>query len=128
MENTQTFGERLKIFRKEKRFNTQASFAEKCEIDRGLIAMWESSASKPSGDKMNKITKAFPDVNPDWLLNGTLPMILGNSQGGSNNGDDLGDLDPVELLKANRELLAKVASLQEELLVVYRNMTKVIAR
>lgn len=63
------FGERLKLLRSNIGI-TQADFAEKFEISRGTIAMWETNKRQPDHDTLLKIADFF-QVTVDYLLGRT---------------------------------------------------------
>lgn len=62
-------GERLKSLRSEMKL-TQADFADKFEISRGTIAMWETNKRQPDNDTLSKLADYF-DVTVDYLLGRT---------------------------------------------------------
>lgn len=68
-----TFASRVKQFRQHKGLSQQA-FAEQCGLTQGNVAHMESG-TEPKQSNVSKLTAGFPDVNPDWLLNGDGPML-----------------------------------------------------
>lgn len=49
-------------------------FANLCEIQVSNVSHLLSGRSKPSLDTIQKIMKAFPSINTDWLMTGKEPM------------------------------------------------------
>lgn len=49
---------------------TASSFADEIGVQRSSMSHILSGRNKPSLDFVLKVTKRFPDVNMDWLLNG----------------------------------------------------------
>jgi len=68
-----TFANRVKQFRQHKGLSQQA-FAEQCGLTQGNIAHMENG-TEPKQSNVSKLTAGFPDLNPDWLLNGNGPML-----------------------------------------------------
>ena len=68
-----TFASRVKQFRQLKSLSQQA-FAEQCDLAQGNIAHMESG-TEPKQSNVSKLIAGFPDLNPDWLLNGTGSML-----------------------------------------------------
>jgi hypothetical protein len=60
----------LKTFGNKRKFDSICGFGE--NYTGSIIG---SRNSQPSADALNKIIKAFPDINPNWLLNGTGEML-----------------------------------------------------
>ena len=60
------FAERLKIIRKEKGY-TQVSLAEKLEVSKGTVAMWETGKRTPDFETLINLSDLF-DVRTDYLL------------------------------------------------------------
>lgn len=73
-----TFGSRLKAFR-ESTGLSQVDFANKIGINQVNVTHWENNKNLPNSKKSVKITQAFPELNIDWLFNGTIPMLLEKS-------------------------------------------------
>jgi DNA-binding XRE family transcriptional regulator len=53
---------------------TSSTFADTIHVSRGTITHILSGRNNPSLDVTTKILTAFPNINPDWLLMGKLPM------------------------------------------------------
>lgn len=70
-----TFGERLKLLRITKKL-TQKQFGEMIGLKQNSIALIESDKRNASDSAIIALLSAFPDVNQDWLINGTGEMLL----------------------------------------------------
>jgi transcriptional regulator with XRE-family HTH domain len=68
-----TFGSRVREYRKFKGLS-QTAFAEQCGLEQGNITQMEKG-TEPKQSNVAKIIGGFPDLNPDWLLLGTGPML-----------------------------------------------------
>lgn len=68
------------IIEKEKLSNKE--FAEKVGVGAPAVSNYVNGRY-PNSETINKIMRAFPRINPEWLLNGTEPMYKpsGYSQG-----------------------------------------------
>jgi hypothetical protein len=53
---------------------SKSSFANLLEISLPVLTHISSGRNKPGLDLIQKILTKFPDVSPDWLLLGQLPM------------------------------------------------------
>lgn len=53
---------------------TPAKFADKLQINRAVVSHILNGRNNPSLDVVMKILHEMNYVNPEWLLNGTLPM------------------------------------------------------
>lgn len=60
------FAERLKTIRKQKGY-TQVSLAEKLEVSKGTVAMWETGKRTPDFETLITLSDIF-DVRTDYLL------------------------------------------------------------
>ena len=60
------FAERLQTIRKQKG-NTQVSLAEKLEVSKGTVAMWETGKRTPDFETLITLSDIF-DVRTDYLL------------------------------------------------------------
>ena len=60
------FAERLKTIRKQNGY-TQVSLAEKLEVSKGTVAMWETGKRTPDFETLIKLSDLF-DVRTDYLL------------------------------------------------------------
>lgn len=65
-----TFGERLKIFRESKGYDTQGKFAKRVKISPSTISSYENGAVTPGYDKIALIKEAFPDADINYLITG----------------------------------------------------------
>jgi len=68
--------ERIKQIIKEKGLKS-SSFADKIDVSRGTIShiLGENGRQNdPSKSTIDKILNTFPDISPDWFLNGEGPM------------------------------------------------------
>jgi transcriptional regulator with XRE-family HTH domain len=61
---------------------TPAQFADLIGVQRSSISHLISGRNKPSLEFIQKILKAFPDINSDWILSGKGPFI--NRENGMN--------------------------------------------
>ncbi len=68
---------------------TMADFEKKCSFSKGYIKGLKRS---PSADKLANIFKAFPDINPVWLINGDGNMYKSSESTSIVTVDDL-DVD-----------------------------------
>ncbi len=64
--NKQTFGQRLKEVRYDKKI-TQIALAEKLNVDKSTIAKYETDKIEPSISMLIELAKFF-DVSTDYLL------------------------------------------------------------
>ncbi len=64
--NRQTFGQRLKEVRYDKKI-TQIALAEKLNVDKSTIAKYETDKIEPSISMLIELAKFF-DVSTDYLL------------------------------------------------------------
>ncbi len=110
-----TIGKRLKQFREGKKL-TQDEMAEASKLSQANITQWEKDRNKPSGDKLLKLLKAFPDLDSDWLMNGGKEPIKGKSV--------IGNKEYEHVLKENAELRKEVSDLQKKLIEVLLNPKK----
>lgn len=69
--------ERLKLLRKSLGL-TQTEFGEKIGLSLRGIVKWEKGKSKPQQSTIKALISTF-NVNPDWLLNGTGEMFIGDA-------------------------------------------------
>lgn len=69
----QSFASRVLEFRKFKGLSQQA-FAERCGLEQGNVSQMEKG-TEPKQSNVTKLVAGFPDLNPDWLLLGTGPML-----------------------------------------------------
>ena len=47
-----------------------SSFADKIGVNRATISHVLSGRNKPSIDFLDKMIRAFPDLNPNWIVSG----------------------------------------------------------
>ena len=66
-----TFGEKLKILRKEKGYS-QEEFASLLNVSRQAVSKWESDRGTPETDKLLQISNMF-GVTLDYLLKAEIP-------------------------------------------------------
>ncbi|GEM_PF-5159422 len=62
-----TFPERLERIMTHYRLS-QTEMAERLQVSRGQISHWLSGRNSPGLESLERILKAFPAVNPDWLI------------------------------------------------------------
>lgn len=68
-----TFASRIRQYRQERGLSQQA-LAELCGLTQGNIAHMENG-TEPKQSNVSKLVSGLPDLNPDWLLTGTGPML-----------------------------------------------------
>jgi len=56
---------------------TASKFADRIGVQRSSVSHVLSGRNKPSFDFIQKTLKAFPDINPEWLIMGKGDMITG---------------------------------------------------
>lgn len=61
--------DRIRIILKAKNI-TAATFADKIGVQRSAISHIFSGRNNPSLDFLQRILKAYPDINAEWLMNG----------------------------------------------------------
>jgi len=71
----ETTKDRLAQARQALGFDKKADFAERVGIERSTYDKMEKGPHKPSADNLEKIIAKFPDLNLNWLLLGTGPML-----------------------------------------------------
>lgn len=76
----QLLGLRVKTFRDSLRM-TQGDFGEQCGLKQKTVSTMEAGKNRPLFENVIKICAAFPELNRDWLLFGTDPMINSNYRG-----------------------------------------------
>ncbi|MFW6224155.1 MAG: helix-turn-helix domain-containing protein [Bacteroidota bacterium] len=54
---------------------TASQFADRIHVQRSGLSHIMSGRNKASLDFVQKVLGSFPEVSPDWLINGTGPMI-----------------------------------------------------
>lgn len=69
-----TTGKRLKHLRIQKGLDVEG-FAKVLGVKASAVYGLEKDANKPSFETIANLTTAFPDLNLDWLINGTGPML-----------------------------------------------------
>lgn len=70
--------ERVKTLRKVLKLN-QTEFGKKIGITMRAVQKWENGESKPQNSTLKSLINTF-HVNPDWLLNGTGEMFIGENR------------------------------------------------
>jgi transcriptional regulator with XRE-family HTH domain len=70
--------DRILSFLKIKKLNP-SQFADAIGIQRSGMSHLISGRNKPSLDFIQKTLQRFPDLNSEWLLSGTGPMLKGTS-------------------------------------------------
>jgi transcriptional regulator with XRE-family HTH domain len=58
---------------------TPAQFADMIGVQRSSISHLISGRNKPSLEFIQKILKTFPDINSEWILSGTGPVMNGQN-------------------------------------------------
>jgi transcriptional regulator with XRE-family HTH domain len=66
---------RMKLIRGGK---SQDTFAHDVGVSKMTVGRWERGERTPDADDLNRILKAYPDINPTWLLTGEGEMRRGN--------------------------------------------------
>jgi len=79
MLNTEDFIGRLNVLLSHHGL-TAASFSDKIGIQRSSVSHLLSGRNKPSLDFILKITAAFPEIDLDWLVNGSGDMLRSRTQ------------------------------------------------
>lgn len=54
---------------------TASQFAARIDVQRSSVSHIMSGRNKASLDFVQKILKSFPEISPDWLINGEGPML-----------------------------------------------------
>ena len=57
---------------------TASRLADDIKVQRSAISHILSGRNKPSLDLLQKIFETYPDISPDWLINGKGPMFRGS--------------------------------------------------
>jgi transcriptional regulator with XRE-family HTH domain len=70
-----TPGKRVQQLREAKGYKSLTAFAEYTGLKVGTLSALEADKSAPSFETMRCLAEKFPDLNPDWLLLGTGPML-----------------------------------------------------
>lgn len=68
-----TFASRIRQYRQERNLSQQA-LAELCGLTQGNVAHMENG-TEPKQSNVSKLLAGLPDLNPDWLLIGSGPML-----------------------------------------------------
>lgn len=55
--------------------------AKKIGLGHGVISAMKHKGTSISVDKLEKIFKAFPSLNPDWVINGIGPLVIAGGRG-----------------------------------------------
>lgn len=76
MSNINTFGGRLKAFRKSKKLKGR-DVGEILRVLNTQVSMIENNKTTPPLDKVIEFAKLFPDLDLNWLLTGKGEMLLG---------------------------------------------------
>lgn len=86
------------------------SFSLECGY-KNATTIWSIIAKKkkPTTPTLNKICKAFPNVNRSWITSGTDSMFLNNKN--SENDDDM----TVTAKQVLEKILPKLKSIEEEI-------------
>ncbi len=72
-----------------KYYNTNSSkFAEQIGVQKSSISHVLSGRNKPSLDFIQKLLRAFPEINADWLVLGKGKMIIGEEEKNLFNADE----------------------------------------
>lgn len=69
-----TVNERIKIFIESKNL-AQNEFSALTKLSQGAVSRLLNGETSPFGSTLQKITKAFPDLNEDWLRTGNGDML-----------------------------------------------------
>jgi transcriptional regulator with XRE-family HTH domain len=94
--NTSTVKQRLERYLKEKKMSKTA-FGKAIGVSSSYVTSIRSSISN---EKVLVIRKAFPDLNTDWLLFGTGPMLKDGSETKNDTDTDLRR----QLIEKNKEI------------------------
>ena len=111
MNSADKVGERLVKFRESLGFLKQSDFLTELQsrigtgISQGNISHWEAGKYIPKRDKLALLKSAFPQLNTDWLLEGTGNMLTDSKPVQKFDNPFNIDLENVEeLRKTIREL------------------------
>ena len=81
-----TLGERIKLLRGEM---AREKFAPLTGIVKNTLVNYETDASSPQAEYLNRLLGLFPDVNPAWLLTGEGMMQRNVANGHTANGNNI---------------------------------------
>ena len=70
MENYKNTGNWLKILIEKLNMPSMAEFCRKADLNRGLVDKLSKDMHSPRLDTLQKINKAFPETNMNWLISG----------------------------------------------------------
>ena len=81
---------------------TAVKFAEILDIQPSSVSHIISGRNKPGFDFISKLLLRFPDINPDWLINGSGRIYRSNSQ--------LSNTNPVSYTDVKQGIFTNVSS------------------
>ena len=84
---------------------TQADSAEKLNVSRQAVSLWESGQSRPSTDKLSALAKVYT-VSLDWLCSGTDEPVPGKP-----TAYTCPESEPAEQAKQRKKSIAKWAAI-----------------
>jgi transcriptional regulator with XRE-family HTH domain len=70
---------RLILFRKHTNLQ-RPEFSDKVGINEIILGNWERGRNKPNSESLLLIKKSFPELNIEWLVNGSGEMLLKQQQ------------------------------------------------
>lgn len=88
----------------------QTKFEEICGLSRGYVTKLRKS---PTGDKLNKIFNAFPELDKQWLLTGAGSMLRGSGEPKATEGEDAALREEVVMLRERVRNLQKLIDEKE---------------
>jgi phage repressor protein C with HTH and peptisase S24 domain len=81
----QNIGERVKLIREPE---SRPKFAVLTGVSKNTLENYETGASHPNSEYLNKLLDLYPDINPAWLLRGEGAMKRGDVRWNDRGPDD----------------------------------------
>ncbi len=109
-------------------YNTNSSkFAEEIGVQKSSISHVLSGRNKPSLDFIQKILKAFPEINADWLILGKGKMIVEDQQNDLFQNAEMGLKTDVKSIKKEQADDEETKQRSKPLVDIPRSVSKEIA-
>jgi transcriptional regulator with XRE-family HTH domain len=109
---------------------TPSQFADEIGVQRSSISHLISGRNKPSLEFIQRIVARYPELNLQWILNGTGPMLndgKGQQEIGFNSEmviHDIPDPEPMEKGKLKRQKSAEMEGKQvEKIVFIFKDRT-----